>query len=149
MCCSDDWILGICQSVAMRHETGIQSKTFLMYDINLQIMTSIISCKLTLWPSLNLFLLMVHFIPWPWRMPATPGSLALLVVWRGSISKGWGLTRGPMQLVKKINQISCLQPSTLAQDNHPYIWLHTCLSPSCHTVTLIFKCIFINKGETT
>ena len=33
----------------MRHETVIQSKTFLMYDINLQIMTSIISCELTLW----------------------------------------------------------------------------------------------------
>ena len=119
MCCSDDWI---CQSVAMRHETGIQSKTFLMYDINLQIMTSIISCKLTLWPFLNLFLLMIHFIPWSWRMPATPGSLALLVVWRGSISKGWGLT-------------------TLMGNFHMQ-YLNTGSSPSCHT---IFICIFINR----
>ena len=100
VCCYETWNRNIVQDL-------------LIYDINLQIMTSIISCKLTLWPSLNLFLLMIHFIPWPWRMPATPGSLALLVVWRGSISKGWGLT-------------------TLMGNFHIQ-YLNTCSSPSCHT----------------
>ena len=69
--------------------------------------------------------MMIHFIPWPWRRPATPGSLPperLLVVWRGSISKGWGLT-------------------TLMGNFHMQ-YLNTGSSPSCHT---IFICIFINR----